>query len=137
MKVNLQYDTLSKWLSYLESKPCFFEDNTGPKRVKKVAKQLGCLDFDVPIITVAGTNGKGTTVSVLESLYTGQGYNTASFTSPHLFKFNERIKLNTKPVDDVLLCQALNTVWQLTVTLMYAILTLLFLYHICQPHFFY
>jgi len=112
MKANLQNDTLSEWLNYLESKPWFFEDDTGPNRVKKIAQQLGCLDFDVPIITVAGTNGKGTTVAALESFYTGQGYSTGSFTSPHILKFNERIRLNKKPVNDALLCQALDAVEQ-------------------------
>ena len=48
------------------------------------------------IITVAGTNGKGTTVGLLEKIYKDSGYKVGTYTSPHLIKFNERIKINAQ-----------------------------------------
>ncbi len=53
-----------------------------------------------PVIAVAGTNGKGSSVSMLESIYRHAGYRTAAFTSPHLVRFNERLCLDNIPVDD-------------------------------------
>ncbi|MCP4009533.1 MAG: bifunctional folylpolyglutamate synthase/dihydrofolate synthase [Proteobacteria bacterium] len=53
-----------------------------------------------PVIAVAGTNGKGSSVSMLESIYRYAGYRTAAFTSPHLVRFNERLCLDNIPVDD-------------------------------------
>lgn len=59
------------------------------------------------IITVAGTNGKGTTVAMLEELLVANNKAVLSHTSPHIFKFNERISLNKKPIDDVNLFEIL------------------------------
>lgn len=53
-----------------------------------------------PIIHVAGTNGKGSTVAMLKSILESQGYKVHAFTSPHLFKFNERIVLAGQPITD-------------------------------------
>jgi len=59
-----------------------------------------------PTITVAGTNGKGSSVAYLESIYTAQGYRVGSYTSPHILKYNERIKIDGKPVSDDKICEA-------------------------------
>jgi len=53
-----------------------------------------------PVIAVAGTNGKGSSVSMLESVYRHAGYRTAAFTSPHLVRFNERLCMDNISVDD-------------------------------------
>jgi len=69
---------------------------------------LKALTADSPftVVTVAGTNGKGSTVAMLEAIFTAAGYKTGSYTSPHLIHYNERIKINQKPVSDELICQA-------------------------------
>ncbi|QLE78946.1 bifunctional folylpolyglutamate synthase/dihydrofolate synthase [Francisella sp. Scap27] len=59
------------------------------------------------IITVAGTNGKGTAVTMLEELLVANNKSVLSHTSPHVFKFNERISLNKKPIDEVVLLEIL------------------------------
>ena len=58
------------------------------------------------VFTVAGTNGKGSTVAILESVLLESGYNVGSYTSPHLIEFNERIKINKIPADTDEICQA-------------------------------
>ena len=55
---------------------------------------------------MAGTNGKGSVVAILEAIAVAAGLNVCSYTSPHIFRYNERIKINTKPVDDIALCEA-------------------------------
>lgn len=66
-----------------------------------------------PVIAVAGTNGKGSSVSMLESIYRHAGYQTAAFTSPHLVHFNERISLNNEPVADQWLVEAFEEIEEL------------------------
>ena len=78
----------------------------GLERVSTVAKQMGLTSFKCPVITVAGTNGKGSVVTVLEHTYHMAGYQTGSLTSPDLLYYNERVKINAKPVSDEALCHA-------------------------------
>ena len=78
----------------------------GLDRVQQVADRLGIKKIGGKVITVAGTNGKGSTVASYENWLHRAGFTVASYTSPHLLKYNERIKLNTDPVSDQLLCQA-------------------------------
>ncbi|WP_150466831.1 bifunctional folylpolyglutamate synthase/dihydrofolate synthase [Francisella sp. SYW-9] len=66
------------------------------------------------IITVAGTNGKGTTVAMLEELLTTNNKSVLSHTSPHVFKFNERISLNKKPICDSGLLELLERLEEIT-----------------------
>ncbi len=64
-------------------------------------------DYDKPpTITVAGTNGKGSCVAFLEFIYRAQGYRVGTYTSPHILNYNERIKIDGKPVSDDLICSA-------------------------------
>lgn len=67
------------------------------------------------VITVAGTNGKGTTVAMLEQLFVANNKRVLSHTSPHVFKFNERISLNKKPICDSVLFELLERLEELTV----------------------
>lgn len=60
-----------------------------------------------PIILVGGTNGKGSTCAYLTTILTNSGYNVGTFTSPHIFDYNERIAINNKPIDDQNLCDVL------------------------------
>jgi dihydrofolate synthase/folylpolyglutamate synthase len=87
---------LQEWLSHCER---LHPQNIdmGLERVSAVAKLMG-LNFDCPVITVAGTNGKGSTCAMLESILREAGYRTGLFTSPHLVYFEERCKLQGKAV---------------------------------------
>lgn len=84
--------SLEQWLQRLETiHPTEME--LGLERVSRVAHTLALLPVSQPVITVAGTNGKGSTVAVLEALLHECGYRTGTFTSPHLLRFNERIRV--------------------------------------------
>ncbi len=90
---------LQNWLTYLESiQPVKF--NLRLENVSEVASRMDVLNLAIPVITVGGTNGKGSTVAALTSLYCAGGYNVGHFTSPHLIKFNERICINNKQISD-------------------------------------
>lgn len=83
---------LSEWLQHLETlHPSEME--LGLERVSTVANALGLLPLSVPVVTVAGTNGKGSTVAVLEALLGQCGFRPGAFTSPHFLRFNERIRV--------------------------------------------
>jgi dihydrofolate synthase/folylpolyglutamate synthase len=83
--------TLSEWLAYCEQLHPVAID-MGLDRVRAVAGRMG-LAFSCPVITVAGTNGKGSTCAMLESILGQAGYRTGLFTSPHLVDFEERCRL--------------------------------------------
>jgi dihydrofolate synthase / folylpolyglutamate synthase len=100
---------LDQWLHHLESRHTQ-EIQLGLTRVLEVAQTLGVNTPSCKVITVAGTNGKGSTVTALETLYHQAGYKTASYTSPHLIRFNERIKTNLTPISDDELCHMFSTV---------------------------
>ena len=87
---------IQDWLSHCER---LHPQNIdmGLERVSAVAAMMG-LNFDCPVITVAGTNGKGSTCAMLESVLREAGYRTGLFTSPHLVYFEERCKLLGKAV---------------------------------------
>ena len=84
-------DTLADWLAYAERLHPKTID-MGLTRVKTVADRMG-LQFDCPIITVAGTNGKGSTCAMLEAILLEAGYRTGVYTSPHLVDFEERCRI--------------------------------------------
>lgn len=88
--------TLEDWLAHAEREHA--KDAAGGlERVVAVRDRLG-LRFDVPVITVAGTNGKGSTCAMLESMARHGGYRTGLFTSPHLVHFTERCRVDGVPV---------------------------------------
>lgn len=82
----------------------------GLDRVGVVASRLSIMHFSCPVITVAGTNGKGSTVKTLESIYSQAGYKTALYTSPHLLSFNERIRIENQDIDDDALMHAFEVI---------------------------
>lgn len=95
--------TLAQWLSWQETLH-LSEIDLGLDRIREVARKLDLLSPSFPIITVAGTNGKGSTVAFFESILKAQGYKTGSYTSPHLIDYNERIKLElTNATDDLII----------------------------------
>lgn len=95
---------LTAWLQYLETLPSGL-NNSSLVNVKNIAQKLGLLSFSGKIITVGGTNGKGSCVVFLEAILLAAGYKTGAFISPHILRYNERIRLNGKDIDDATLCQ--------------------------------
>ncbi|HSX94875.1 MAG TPA: bifunctional tetrahydrofolate synthase/dihydrofolate synthase [Hydrogenophaga sp.] len=83
--------TLADWLAHAERLHPQAID-MGLERVQTVARRMG-LQLNCPVITVAGTNGKGSTCAMLESIYTQSGYRTGVYTSPHLVHFEERCRI--------------------------------------------
>lgn len=96
---------LTEWLKDLETRNAQ-EVQLGLRRIKSVAEKMQLLKPNCPVIMVAGTNGKGSTMSALERIYHTAGYNVGAYTSPHLIQFNERIRVNLEPISDALLCEA-------------------------------
>ncbi len=84
-------DTLADWLAYAEQLHPKSID-MGLARVQTVADRMG-LKFECPVITVAGTNGKGSTCAMLEAILLQAGYRTGVYTSPHLVDFEERCRV--------------------------------------------
>lgn len=102
--------TVDDWLGYIESlHPKSIEMGLG--RVQAVATRLG-LKFPFTVITVGGTNGKGSTCAMLERIYTLSGYRVACYTSPHLMHYQERVRFNGQEIADELLCRAFLAVEQ-------------------------
>ena len=89
--------TLTDWLDHCERLHPKNID-MGLERVRAVGERLG-LRFRCPVITVAGTNGKGSTCAMLEAILGHAGYRTGVYTSPHLVHFEERLRLLGTPVD--------------------------------------
>lgn len=91
--------SLDDWLHYLEN----LHTKTielGLDRVSQVADKLGVRQPKVPVITVAGTNGKGSTVRYLEVILQHAGYSTGVYVSPHLYHYAERVRLNQQHLLD-------------------------------------
>jgi len=89
-------NTLPDWLAYCEQLHPKSID-MGLERVRAVAQRMQ-IRFACPVITVAGTNGKGSTCAMLETILMQAGYRTGVFTSPHLVHFEERLRLSGDPV---------------------------------------
>jgi dihydrofolate synthase/folylpolyglutamate synthase len=103
-------NTLSDWLAYCEQLHPKNID-MGLDRVRAVAAHLQ-IRFGCPVITVAGTNGKGSTCAMLESILLQAGYRTGVYTSPHLVRFEERLRFSGDPVEAAQLVAAFERVEQ-------------------------
>ena len=95
---------VADWLNYLEGLHAKAID-LGLDRVIEVLNRLPH-SKKVPVITVGGTNGKGSTTAYLESILHAAGYKTGCYTSPHLLRYNERIRINRKPASDAEIIQS-------------------------------
>ncbi len=104
------FTNLDEWLSHLETAHPVGID-MGLARITRVKESLG-LQFSCPVITVGGTNGKGSTCAFLESILLAAGYQVACHTSPHLLRFNERARINGADVSDAQLLNAFERVEQ-------------------------
>ena len=111
MSQTLSFDYADDWLTWLELQHPSHEIDMGLERIRQVSKRLL---RDEPIakqvITVAGTNGKGSSVAFLTAILEEAGLSYASLTSPHFVRFNERIQLQGEPVDDTALCASFERV---------------------------
>ena len=107
----MRFKHLQDWLAWQQTLHSQ-KIELGLGRISDVAKALGVLQPRCKVVTVAGTNGKGSIVAVLESIYHHAGYRVAAYTSPHLLHYNERIRVDLKNVDDETLCKAFELVDQ-------------------------
>lgn len=100
-----RFTTLAEWLAWQETlHPVAIE--LGLERVAAVARDLDLLTPACPVITVAGTNGKGSSVALLEAILRAAGYRVGCYTSPHLLRYNERIRIDGVMASDADLCGA-------------------------------
>ncbi len=99
--------TLDDWLAHLEALHPRGQAGIelGLERVRQVAQALGQRQ-DCPVITVGGTNGKGSTCAMLERILLAAGYRVGVYTSPHLLRYNERVRLDGRPAADAAFCTA-------------------------------
>jgi len=100
--------SLAEWLDYIERiHPKSIQ--LGLERVARVRDALG-KSSPAAVFTVAGTNGKGSTCAILEAILLAAGYKVGLYTSPHLLRYNERVRLDGIPADDARLCAAFEAV---------------------------
>ncbi|MGD2112741.1 MAG: bifunctional tetrahydrofolate synthase/dihydrofolate synthase, partial [Gammaproteobacteria bacterium] len=100
-----RFETLADWL--------YWQESLHPRKIdpglERVAALTGRMALRRPgrtIVSVAGTNGKGSSVAMLEAILLAAGYRVGSYTSPHLLSYNERIRINGREVSDAALCAA-------------------------------
>ena len=101
----LNTDDLQTWLDYWSHVHVTGID-LGLERVIPVAEALGVMQPNAKVLTVAGTNGKGSTTTTLAAILNAQGLNVGLYQSPHIYRFNERVKLAGQEVDDQTLINA-------------------------------
>jgi dihydrofolate synthase/folylpolyglutamate synthase len=97
--------TLDQWLRWQEGLSPRVID-LGLDRVREVARRLPLRPPAGRVFTVAGTNGKGSTVHFLEALLRAGGFRTGLYTSPHLLRYNERVRIGGREITDEALCAA-------------------------------
>jgi dihydrofolate synthase/folylpolyglutamate synthase len=106
----LRFQTLDQWLQWQETLHAT-EIELGLERVAAVWERIyPSTQLPFPVVTVAGTNGKGSTVAMLEVMLSAGGYRVGCFTSPHLVRYNERIRLDCVEVADRELCAAFDRI---------------------------
>ncbi|MBA5607889.1 bifunctional tetrahydrofolate synthase/dihydrofolate synthase [Duganella sp. FT3S] len=101
--------TLPAWLALLESRHAETVINMGLERVRAVKDRMA-LAFTCPVIMVAGTNGKGSTCAMLESMLLRAGYKVGLYIKPHFLDFNERARVNGELASDAQLVASFNAV---------------------------
>jgi len=101
--------TLPAWLALLESRHAETHIDMGLERVRAVKERMA-LQFSCPVIMVAGTNGKGSTCAMLESVLLHAGYRVGLYIKPHFLDFNERARINGEMASDAMLVESFNVV---------------------------
>jgi dihydrofolate synthase/folylpolyglutamate synthase len=105
------FNHINKAIGWIESVRRFGE-KYDLSRMEKACELLGHPEKDLPVIHIAGTNGKGSTVSFLKSILLEANYNVGTFTSPYIVKFHERITYNNKDISDEDLLKYINILYQ-------------------------
>ena len=101
----VNFGSLADWLAWQESLHVA-DIELGLERCRLIANRMDLKPPAKIIITVAGTNGKGSSVAMLDSIWRNAGFAVATYTSPHLLAYNERICINGTPVSDEDICTA-------------------------------
>lgn len=105
----MRFPTLAAWLDWqagLSPKAI----DLGLERVRDVWRRLGEPAPAGLVVTVAGTNGKGSSIAFAEPILRAAGYRCGCYTSPHLLRYNERIRIDGVPVDDAAICIAFDRI---------------------------
>ena len=101
--------TLQEWLDYIEQQhPKSIE--LGLERTREVAQRLSLVKPATHVVTVGGTNGKGSTVAFIEAIARAAGLKVGTYTSPHLLRYNERVRINGREARDEELVAAFEAV---------------------------
>ena len=106
----MQFNSLSAWLDWLE-KNHPTEIDLGLERITQVAQRMNLVNPAAKVITVAGTNGKGSCVTATAALLGAAGFSVGVYTSPHLIHYNERIVVDGNPVADAEICSAFEAIF--------------------------
>lgn len=106
----VQFKTLQQWLEWIESSHPVDKIELGLDRLRQVFIRMALDLSKSRIVTVGGTNGKGSTIAMLDQVLRDQGKTVGCFTSPHFIRYNERIKLAGFPVSDVLIIRAFEAI---------------------------
>lgn len=107
----MRFKSLNEWLAWQETLHSAAIE-LGLDRVRPVLKRMGLEHPPFPVVTVGGTNGKGSSVAMLEAILRAAGYRTGVYTSPHLLRYTERIRIYTEEIDEGNLCAAFERVDQ-------------------------
>lgn len=107
----MRFDSLDEWLDWQEDLH-YSAIDLGLDRCHTVAERMGLLSPDFSVISIAGTNGKGSSAAMLDSIFRNSGYRVGTYTSPHLIRYNERILLNGVEASDASLCGAFTRIDQ-------------------------
>ncbi len=106
---NLHFIALDDWLRWQE-RLHFTAIELGLERCRQVADNMGLLSPAFHIISVGGTNGKGSSVELLRLILCHAGYRVGCYTSPHLIRYNERITIDGIQVGDAALCDSFSRI---------------------------
>ena len=105
----IRFNRLDKWLKWQESLH-FTAIELGLERCRRVANNIGLLKPAYNVISVAGTNGKGSSTTMLDQILLNADYKIGRYTSPHLLRYNERICINGEEVTDAELCESFDRI---------------------------
>jgi len=92
----MNYEEAMEYLSGLTK----FGVNLGLGRIKELLRRLGDPHLKLTVVHIAGTNGKGSTAAMITSVLKESGFSTGTFTSPHLYSYNERFRINGRAIAD-------------------------------------
>ncbi len=101
----MRFQTLQAWLSWQEQLYPQVID-LGLHRVEALLKALDLKTPSFPILTIGGTNGKGSSVSFAESMLRAAGHKVGAYVSPHLLRYNERVRVDGTDVSDAEFCES-------------------------------